>query len=280
MNEIHEDTVAAQSHMLSVGEQLRQARERLGLTIEEAADATSISKVYLRALEGDKFHDLPSPAYVKGFVKVYANYLKLQVDELIERLPDNNASAKQDEDKAESQPKKRTAAQWAKRFAMPLVLFFALVVSSFFLDPAGIYPVKPVVPMPQQQLPPAPPAPVQARLSSSTISQPLPAPPESVATKLENEPPPILPQKPKDGFVVRMKVLKKGAITVIIDDTLSQSYQVTAGDMIEWKASGSLSLDLSDAGSVELEVNGTPVKHSGTPGRSAHVQLGADGIRQ
>lgn len=280
MNEIHEETVSPQLQMPSVGERLRQARESRSLTIEEAAEATSISKVYLRALEGNRFNDLPSQAYVKGFVKVYANYLKLPVDEIIESLPDNDTSTIQDEDKAESRPKKQTATQWARRFAMPLILLSALVISSFFLDPARINPVKSSIPMPQQELPPAPQQPVQAALSSSTIPQPVPTAPEPVAAKLENEPPPSLPQGPKDGFVVRMKVLKKSAITVTIDDTLSQGYQVTAGDLIEWKASGNLSFDLSDAGAVELELNGVPVNYSGTPGRSAHVQLGADGIRR
>ena len=44
---------------VSVGERLRHCREAGGHTLEEVAEATKISKTYLRALEEDRFQDLP-----------------------------------------------------------------------------------------------------------------------------------------------------------------------------------------------------------------------------
>ena len=63
--------------MKRVNEYLREAREKKGVSIEEAADATKIKSLYLRALEEGRFQSLPSRSYTVGFVKTYAQYLGL-----------------------------------------------------------------------------------------------------------------------------------------------------------------------------------------------------------
>ncbi|HEX2089519.1 MAG TPA: RodZ domain-containing protein [Actinomycetota bacterium] len=66
-----------------VGEKLREAREQRGVTIEQAAEATRISKRYLEALENDSpMDDLLNPAYGRLFLKNYAKYLDLDPDEV------------------------------------------------------------------------------------------------------------------------------------------------------------------------------------------------------
>jgi cytoskeleton protein RodZ len=66
-----------------VGEKLRAAREQRGVSIEQAAEATRISKRYLEALERDSpLDDLLNPAYGRLFLKNYAKYLNLDPDEV------------------------------------------------------------------------------------------------------------------------------------------------------------------------------------------------------
>ncbi|MFN3928188.1 MAG: helix-turn-helix domain-containing protein [Thermoflexus sp.] len=62
---------------MGVGEQLRAAREARGLSLEEAAAATRIKRVYLEALENEAFSVLPSPAHARGFLRRYARWLGL-----------------------------------------------------------------------------------------------------------------------------------------------------------------------------------------------------------
>jgi cytoskeleton protein RodZ len=68
---------------MSIGTQLHQAREAQGLSLDQVAQATHIRLHYLEALESDQFELLPSVAQCRGFLRAYADYLKLNSNELI-----------------------------------------------------------------------------------------------------------------------------------------------------------------------------------------------------
>lgn len=63
---------------LSLGQQLKNAREALNLTIEDVARKTNLKKIHLEAIENDIFI-LPSvpPAFVRGYVRNYVRFLRL-----------------------------------------------------------------------------------------------------------------------------------------------------------------------------------------------------------
>ena len=72
--------------MAGIGEALRSTRERRGLSIDEVARETRISPRFLEALEAEQFEELPAPVYVRGFLRSYANYLKIEAQPLLDRL--------------------------------------------------------------------------------------------------------------------------------------------------------------------------------------------------
>ncbi len=72
--------------MATIGATLREARERRGLTIEQVAQDTRISARFLEALEAEAFELLPAPVYVRGFLRSYASYLKLDPQPLLDQL--------------------------------------------------------------------------------------------------------------------------------------------------------------------------------------------------
>jgi cytoskeletal protein RodZ len=61
----------------SIGEILREARHQKKLSLEEASRATKIKLEILEKLESDEFDRLAAPMYTKGFLKLYAEYLGL-----------------------------------------------------------------------------------------------------------------------------------------------------------------------------------------------------------
>lgn len=68
---------------MTVGERLEEARKRKGVAISEAADATKIRSVYLIALEEDS-RDIGLPeVYVRGFLRNYGRYLRMNVEDLL-----------------------------------------------------------------------------------------------------------------------------------------------------------------------------------------------------
>ena len=60
---------------VDIGDRLRQAREKKGLTIEQAQKQTRIHSTVLSALEDGRCDDILTPNYVKSFLKEYSNYL-------------------------------------------------------------------------------------------------------------------------------------------------------------------------------------------------------------
>lgn len=71
-----------------LGEELRDARLALGLSIEDVAAQLRIRRVYLVALEEGRVRDLPSAAYAIGFVRNYAGFLGLDPGDMVRRLRD------------------------------------------------------------------------------------------------------------------------------------------------------------------------------------------------
>lgn len=72
--------------MSSVGEQLREERERQKLTISQVADATNIKNDHIRALEQGLWDVFGAVAYARGFVRNYARHLRLDADALVKQL--------------------------------------------------------------------------------------------------------------------------------------------------------------------------------------------------
>ena len=66
--------------MFEIGNSLREARERQGLGYPEIELATKIRAKYIRALEEEDFDAVPGDAYVRGFLRTYAEYLGLDGD--------------------------------------------------------------------------------------------------------------------------------------------------------------------------------------------------------
>lgn|GEM_PF-984875 len=78
-----------------IGQYLKESRESLSLTLEQAGYALNIRPAYLQAIEANAFEKLPSPAYVKGYIKNYANYLGADETAVIIALETYFATKKQ-----------------------------------------------------------------------------------------------------------------------------------------------------------------------------------------
>lgn len=68
----------------NIGYRLRRAREARGLTVDEAADRMRIRKEYLTALEQGQFDVLPSPFYIRSYLRSYARFLGLDASEVLQ----------------------------------------------------------------------------------------------------------------------------------------------------------------------------------------------------
>ena len=72
--------------MGTIGNRLREERERRGIGIEEVEAHTKIRARYLLALEDERFTDLPDPAYARAFVRDYADELGMDSQSLLDEM--------------------------------------------------------------------------------------------------------------------------------------------------------------------------------------------------
>ncbi|MDO9621248.1 MAG: DUF4115 domain-containing protein [Moraxellaceae bacterium] len=78
----------------SIGNKLREARERKGLSAETVSRETMLTLRYVQALETDDFDALPGTAFVRGYVRRYAELVGLNADELIATFDESLPSSK------------------------------------------------------------------------------------------------------------------------------------------------------------------------------------------
>ncbi|SES77660.1 helix-turn-helix domain-containing protein [Anaerobranca gottschalkii] len=64
-----------------IGKQLRESRELKGLTIEDIVNKTKLRKDQIIAIEEGNIEKLPPGPYIKGFIKLYAKAVNLEIYE-------------------------------------------------------------------------------------------------------------------------------------------------------------------------------------------------------
>jgi flagellar biosynthesis protein FlhG len=76
------------------GPLLRQIREAIGIELREIAEKSKIGMAYLQAMEGELWHKLPAPVYVRGFLSEYARALGLDADRVKQTYLDRYRAAR------------------------------------------------------------------------------------------------------------------------------------------------------------------------------------------
>lgn len=270
------DTSSYEREGQTAGSRLRSAREQKGLRLEDAARVTRISKGYLAALEEDNYTRLPSDVYAKGFLRLYATFLGLDEQDVLNLYPHESSGAvtrlEPEVGAIESE-----AAGTSSRTRMRRNWYLAAVCAVLA---AGILFFRVSGGKPERKADPSVSLPPLMNLNSSSPQPRISVVPgqkivETVPPEIK-ETPPRPSVSPEKGIVLKMKALEDGFLVVTIDDMISQQYDLKAGDVIEWKAEKVFSLDLDNAGGVEAELNGKILKPFGEKGMSAHVVLKAD----
>ena len=126
------DEELVETHVPTVGERLRAAREEKGLSLEDIAAQTRIPQRHLESLEMAAWDRLPAPTYTTGFAKSYATAVGLDRTEIGEQLRDEMGGQRPAAATAEvfepADPA-RTMPKWLVFGGIAAVLLIALVLS-------------------------------------------------------------------------------------------------------------------------------------------------------
>lgn len=151
--------------MADVGNILREARIRNGLTIKDVENVTKIRGRYLEALENDDYAMMPGPTFVAAFLRTYARYLKLDPESLVEEYRRGLEPRREEPSVLRVGPaqpsRSRTVAEKQKRrhhrnqrgYAFVGVLAIAVVVVLAWLGPGLVRQSPPPATLSSQSIP-------------------------------------------------------------------------------------------------------------------------------
>ena len=273
----------------SPGAILRRCREFHGISLEEASETTKIGISYLKALEDDLIHEFANQAYLKGFLRIYATYLGLNsgdVARMYEKLFGAQGGKPSPALASSTLPDRTPRLISIKKLIFPAILLVMILFTATFFKrlppPLDRHPQQTVV-----AVQPPPNTTVQVALSSVRVMKvepDIPAPKAERVTVKPVEPEiKVTPELPADAakvFILKIRVTQSGTLTTTVDGAGAQQYELVVGDVFVWKAEKNITLDLSNAGGVDVELNGNPYKSLGPIGEPIYVELDADGIKQ
>jgi cytoskeleton protein RodZ len=74
--------------MASIGTTLRAARERSGISVDDAARRLHIRAMFVEAMEREDWSTVGEPVYVRGFIKNYARLVAVDPHDLVDAFND------------------------------------------------------------------------------------------------------------------------------------------------------------------------------------------------
>jgi cytoskeletal protein RodZ len=112
-----------------VGNNLREARGRRKLSLEEVEATTKIRGRYLQAIEDEDWDQLPSDTYARAFIRTYAALVGLDGDRLAEEQRQTRGAARPGERLPRVDPKPRPVTRSRRRHRVPPRLVTAAVLA-------------------------------------------------------------------------------------------------------------------------------------------------------
>ena len=243
----------------TIGAYLRAVRRRRRISIERAAEDTKIRAAFLMRMESDEF-DFLAPAYVRGFLKSYARYLRVEPEPLLEefesrygggRVEASQMVALQRREKSVPRERRRLNS-WAVAGAAAAVILVVMTIVGLASAPDA--------PGPRDtNLSAATPTPdPEPSTSPSAAASPTGGDEEIVATKGVEL---VVDASGGDSW---LEVYADGRSVPLYYDTLAQ------GSTMTFEAEDRMFVRLGYPGGVVLTVNGQNV---GSPGGNEIVEL-------
>ena len=257
-----------------VGEELREARNALGVSLEDAATQLRINKRYLQALEEGRVKDLPGAAYAVGFVRSYATALGLDPDEAVRRFRDVSGTAvTKSGELVFPEPVPRRGIPTGVLAALGLALAMGGYIAWYQWSGRGERVVDAVPPLPPRLERAA-----DATAPRETPTAPVAEPPAPAPAPVATPPPPrIDPDKP------RVVVRAKGESWVQIRDNpgnrVLTDRVLRAGETIEIPNRAGIVLTTGKAENLDILLDGQDVDPFGGPGVRRNIALEPDRLR-
>jgi len=279
-----------------IGAFLRDGREKKGLSLAQISESTKLRPYILEALENEDWDRLPSPAFVRGFIRSYALALGLEEGKAI-ILYQKTAPAEA------SSPKPLVDPVKSRKTLFVTLIFLLLVIISFYYLWKG-YSISERVSTSPEAIPP-----VGDNVMKSKPIQELQKRTEAVPSIQQNEEelahkadPEVVDLQTPDGpleenleeneeikispaispaaggieppeLTLKVNVREKTWIRIFVDNSDPKEYVLRPGRHQEWRAKKGFELLVGNAGGIDFEFNDEIIENFGTPGQVVRIRF-------
>ncbi len=247
--------------MNSIGTVLKEARAKKAISLEEVHTKIKIHPRVLQLLEDGKFDRLPSPIFVKSFLRSYAEFLELSPEELIQTY--------EKEDRKEPEqvlflrtPEERKTLQDPYRpifrAALTGLLIIAVLVSGIFLW-KKVHPI--LIKTKERKTALAPESSLKPAAAASKTQNPW-----LRSVELGNFP----KINKKTRLELKVRAIDNVWLRVTCDEKVLFQSILQKGTVESWKANESIELWTGNASSTDLILNHTSL---GSPGKGVAKKM-------
>jgi cytoskeletal protein RodZ len=276
----------------SFGDGLKREREKKKITLDQVAGATKISVRMLRALEEEKFDQLPGGIFNKGFVRAYARHLGLDAEQAVTDYLAASTPAPQPEDlelraMAEQNHKKRQRQarlsknlSWGWVATVLVLIALGFSVWSVRSERAAQSGKTPTERAAQANNPIVPESPVKS-------NSPLEAPasrmgkdaPLDHAPAAGSEKPPSPSWTGTGGFTVRLTAEDDSWLSIVADGKKIFHGTLLAPHEQLIHANGSIFIRAGNLGGLDIDFNGMRLAAQGKQGEARTLVFDSSGLR-
>jgi cytoskeletal protein RodZ len=254
-----------------LGDILREEREKQNLTVKDVERDTSIRSLYISSIEKGEYDVLPGEVYLKGFIKSYAEYLKLDGSAMLqqyhaEKKPAMPLEAKEDTIKSDANGNgasdannylKNDFRERVEKSRNTQKIIAGVVAAGVIFG--GAYWV----------------------FGSDSTEPPKAVPAKAVTTPAANtktKEAPAPTEKKYDDVEVTAKFSDKCWTKIIADDKTIFEGTVKSGEKLSWKATKQLVVTAGNAGAVEITHNGKSLGKLGNDGDVVSKKFSPDKV--
>jgi len=267
-----------------IGDTLRREREKQNLTIKDIEQGTSIRSLYIDAIETGEYQTLPGEVYTKGFIRNYANFLKLDPDACVEQYLAEKSPADTIENEinefreapvVKQHRPKPTAAHQQPSKSSGGGGSMALVAASLLLIVGGAFVLLGFTDDKTADRKTARPAPVAA---ARGVAQAIPEENESEKVVLPSSSPSVSSENAAEP-VSKRKAAASSDVEIVASFTDQCWTRVVAdgqvvyegipspGNTLTWTGKDSIAITMGNAGAIELTHNGQRLGKAGNVGQ-------------
>lgn len=262
---------------MDVGPELRVARERRGLSIQQIADRTKISLSVLRAIESDDLEQLPPGVFARGFLKAYAREVGVDPAPIVEAYSSQFEHQPQEPATDGARPadddyEPLSAYSSERSNAVSTIVTLALVAVGYFAFSRWQTSEPPKAPESPRSAITAP-STVDSSDQKGTATRPM-----ATAGSFASSDPTASSQQP----ALQLDVEPTGDcwITASADGTRVAYTLMHAGERQAIQAKREIILRVGDAGAFRFSINGKPGRPIGSPGEIRNITITPDNYHQ